>query len=313
MKPAPLFFIGYADGVMADDSSTTIVIDCPAKLNLTLAVAPARADGLHPIASVMAALQFADTIGLRRCAGASTFRRAFDERAPKPHPIDWPIEEDLAYRAHARMQHEANKSLPIHCEIIKRIPAGSGLGGGSSNAAGMLIGLRDLFGLDVPDRRLLEIGASLGADVAFAVHALLGQAAALVTGIGEVIEPLDHLPRVDCVLVFPDGQCPTAGVYRAFDQIGRATDQLEPLIDAWRRGGAVPGAHNDLTEAALRVCPGIKTAMSAIKSQQIEPRLTGSGSALFVIVESQQHAVAIAETFGRAGLKALPTRVLGRA
>ena len=159
-------------------------IRCPAKLNLTLAVGAPRADGLHPIASVMVALQFGDDLRISRAEGESSYTRRFAEDAPKTQAIDWPIEKDLLYRAHALMQETVGQSLLIDCELIKRIPAGAGLGGGSSNAAGMLVVLREIFDLAVSDEQLKSLGQSLGADVGFLVAALLGSRAAIVTGIG---------------------------------------------------------------------------------------------------------------------------------
>ena len=279
---------------------------CPAKLNLTLAVGPPRADGLHPIASVMAALDFGDTLDLEhRSEHASTFKRSWAADAPKPGPIDWPIESDLIFRAHAMMEAEAGRRLPVNCILNKRIPAGAGLGGGSSNAAGMLVGLRRLFELDVPDERLVAIGSTLGADVAFAVHALLGQPAALVTGVGDRIEPLHSPPGFNAVLAFPDGVCPTAAVYQAFDQLhADNADIPDELIKSWRRADTIPAPRNDLTAAAIHVCPEISHTIDAIKSQNLEPRLTGSGSAVFTLVGSQQQAVAIAKAFKNKGVPA---------
>lgn len=287
-----------------------LTLRCPAKLNLTLAVGAPRADGLHPIASVMVALDFGDDLQLRRLNdGPSTFTRTFADDAPKPQPIDWPIESDLAYRAHAAIESHTGRALPISCTINKRIPAGAGLGGGSSNAAGMLVGLRELYSLSTSDRELIDFANPLGADVTFATHALLGQRAALVTGIGDVIEPLDHLPSFDAVLVFPDGTCPTAEVYRAFDRAipKRPSAISDQLVQAWQQANSLPAAHNDLTDAAIEVCPAISNAIHAITAQGLEPRLTGSGSALFALVETQADTIAIAEDIRRDGVLSCAT------
>ncbi|MEO0474606.1 MAG: 4-(cytidine 5'-diphospho)-2-C-methyl-D-erythritol kinase [Planctomycetota bacterium] len=295
--------------------SPTLSLRCPAKLNLTLAVGPPRPDGLHPIASVMVPLDFGDDLHLRRSRnGSSSFTRRFAVDAPKPQSIDWPIDQDLIYRAHAMLE-QANgpngKPLPVECELVKRIPAGAGLGGGSSNAASMLIGLRQLFGLPVSDDSLLTMAEQLGADVAFSLHALLGTPAALVTGIGEVIEPLSNVPAFDCVLIFPDGNCPTGAVYRAFDEsLDERTEIAPELIRSWRAGAEIPPPRNDLAAAASHVCPEIGDTIRAIQSQQLKPRLTGSGSVLFVIPESQEQAIAIAKRFTGMGLNVCTTRRL---
>lgn len=284
-----------------------MTIHCPAKLNLTLAVGSPLADGLHPIASVMVVLDFGDDLHLRRLdVGPSTFDRHFVADAPKPQPIDWPIESDLAYRAHALLEQAVGRALPVACVINKRVPAGAGLGGGSSNAAGMLVGLRNLFELPLTDEALLSIAQSLGADVIFLVHAMLGQSTALVTGIGEAIEPMDTLPAFDVVLVFPDGICPTDAVYNAFDMdlAGSHKEIPSGLIKQWLAPGHLPEAHNDLTIAAAKHCPAITSTIDAITSLQLEPRLTGSGSCVFANVDSKQEAVAIAEKLAQAGLHA---------
>lgn len=298
----------YLAPMPTPDTSTTLTTRCPAKLNLTLAVGAPRPDGLHPIASVMVALDFGDDLHLRRLeTGPSHFTRRFADDAPKPQAIDWPIESDLVFRAHALLQKEVGHALPITCTLDKRIPAGAGLGGGSSDAAGMLVALRTLFDLPLSDGQLLSLAKALGADVTFLVHALLGQRAALVTGIGQAIEPITTLPELHCVLVFTDGSCPTPAVYRAFDQ---ATDHpqaiADHLVQDWADARCIPPAHNDLTQAAMQVCPAIADAIQVITSLQLKPRLTGSGSALFVVVDSKQETLAIAEKLEQHRLAACP-------
>lgn len=291
--------------------NNTLRLACPAKLNLTLAVGPPRDDGLHPIASVMAAIDLCDDLRLEAIAqGPSRFERGWADDAPRRQPIDWPIESDLIYRAHALLEREAGRALPIVATLTKRIPAGAGLGGGSSCAAGMLVGLRRLFDLPIDDAQLIELGATLGADVSFAVHALLGRRAARVTGIGEVIEPIDTLPAFDAVLILPDGACPTAAVYRAYDATGRhrSMDQVAELAERWLTIDALPGPLNDLTDAAMAVCPAIGDAVSALHGLGVRPRLTGSGSALFVPVAARAAANRWVQKATQAGLTAVAAR-----
>lgn len=293
-----------------------IEIHCPAKLNLTLAVGTPRADGLHPIASVMVALAFGDSLSLARPTmptSQSTIRRRFANDAPKSQAIDWPIERDLMFRAHALMQDEVGEALPIDCRLTKRIPVGAGLGGGSSNAAGMLVGLRKHFGLAVSDARLVELGQTLGADVGFLVHAHLGCRAALVTGIGEVITPLPTSAKRGIVLIFPEGTCPTAKVYGAFDE-GHGTPtpiaRLAEYGQQWEAADQLPKPMNDLADAAAEVCPEIENAKESLLKLNYKSDLTGSGSALFVLSENACEARQIAEQTRKAGLAAIATRFL---
>ncbi|MBX2851992.1 MAG: hypothetical protein KTR15_09630 [Phycisphaeraceae bacterium] len=301
-----------------------ISVICPAKLNLTLAVGAPRADGLHPIASVMVTVGFGDQLTMTPSHDkTSRFTRVWHETAPRPTPIDWPIGSDLIVRAHAVMEQVADKPLPVEVALTKRVPVGAGLGGGSSDAAGVLLSLRRLFGLPIDDKQVLEVAGSLGADVVFAVHAMtqsdrsmppsLGHKAALVTGTGDMIEPINSLPAFDALLIFPDGACPTGEVYATFDasdNTARPDSELAELADRWRHASGLPAPMNDLAKAAAKTCPPIEHAMQTLAAQGVQAYLTGSGSALFTIVGSQQHAVAIAESLANNGLAACPTSYL---
>ena len=140
------------------------------------------------------------------------------------------------------------------------------------------------------------------------MRAILGQSAAMVTGIGEVIEPIDNIPPFDCVVVFPDGQCPTPAVYRTFDELNLAASIPATRTHDWTTSPRIPRPHNDLLDAAKAVCPSIADAMQAIEGLGLEPRLTGSGSALFVIVESKDQAIAIADAIRKTGIAACDSR-----
>ena len=289
-----------------------ICIPCPAKLNLTLAVGAARADGLHPIASVMVPLRFFDTLCLTRLdSHSSEFKRTLAPACPRPSPIDWPIEKDLIYRAHALLESEVGKRLSIKCELSKVIPTGAGLGGGSSNAAGMLVGLRSLFHLEITDKRLVELGMSLGSDVGFAVLACIDHHPRLVTGVGEIIQAIPALPGFDLVLIFPDGVCPTGKVYAAFDarpEHARSAAALSALADDWRDCTDLPQPMNDLAEAAKVVCPAVREAVDQLGGMGLEPELTGSGSTLFVRADSAENAQKIAADAIKHQLPAIVTR-----
>lgn len=278
----------------ANSDEQRIAIKCPAKINLTLAVGAPREDGLHPIASVMTTVELSDVLTLSKLkAGPSTFDRVFDPACPRPGVIDWPIERDLACRAHALIEAEAGKPLAVHCKLTKMIPTGAGLGGGSSNAAGMLVGLRDLFRLPITDHRLVALGCALGSDVGFAVSAALGCGSALVMGVGDMIEPLPAVGADWVVLLFPEGACPTRRVYNAFDEMTptpRTSTELEALAADWRRLTTPPEPINDLAPAAIRVCPAIGSVIDAMAAHGHAAQVTGSGSALFVLAHDAARA-----------------------
>lgn len=313
-----------------------------AKLNLALAVGaplPASAGqkaGFHPIESWFACIDLHDNLEVERLAsGPSSFRIEWAGDAPRPSPIDWPIEKDLAVRAHAALERALSGSLPVSAVLRKRIPVGGGLGGGSSDAAAMLRALDQLFDLRLPTAALASIGASLGSDVPFFVddRAPDGRAVplparpAIVSGLGERIE---RLPRVEghLVLLLPPFGCPTGAVYRAFDagnpeplNPGRAavvaasatsggTGEAGSGTGSGGRTGSGSGGagafqtlpfFNDLTDAACRVQPDLAPLIDAARRLLGRPvYMTGSGSTLFVPEASAPAAADTARRLGEA-------------
>ena len=127
-----------------------------AKRNLALSVGPPRAgDGYHPIASWMARVDLADDLTLTRLDDGDLSRYAivWHEEALRPTPIDWSITKDLAVRAHLLVQEHLGTEMPVQLKLENRIPVGGGLGGGSADAAAMLLALDELFGLDLGRER----------------------------------------------------------------------------------------------------------------------------------------------------------------
>jgi 4-diphosphocytidyl-2-C-methyl-D-erythritol kinase len=312
------------------DTATPLQLSSPAKVNLALSVGPPSsapdAGGLHPIASWMVALTFGDRVSLATLPDGepSRFDRTFApgsdaNSAPAAQSeVDWPLEKDLAFRAHALVEGFAERPLPVHAQITKRIPAGAGLGGGSSNAAAMIVGLNQLFGLHMQGGDLIELGRRIGSDVPFFIMAGNGVASALVSGFGEKVSPLPLRQTLHLVLVFPPCACPTGPVYAAFDRLCdkrggcpppdvarvRQLSEQSPLPPA--------GPFNDLADAAFEVQPALWSAFERVReSLNLPVHVTGSGSTLFVIAPSALTAEALArKTTALTGLPALATRTL---
>lgn len=271
-------------------------------MNLALAVGPPRpGDGYHPICSWFAPINLSDNLALERLPEGAPSRYAI-EWAPdalRRSPIDWPIEKDLAVRAHRALEQHVARPLPVSMRLTKRIPVGGGLGGGSSDAAAMLLGLRELFELPLTDEALREISRPLGSDIAFFIADL--PRPALVEGLGDVISPL---PRTEgfLILLLPTFGCPTGPVYKAFDALGPG-----PIRDAEVRGMAATHTanlvsaplFNDLAAAAERVVPEL--AMLRGRAQRALDRpihITGSGSTMFIVCRDEADQSAIARTAG---------------
>lgn len=262
-------------------------------MNLALAVGPPRAgDGYHPIASWMHPIDLCDDLLVTRLEDDRLSRYAilWHDNAPRKSPIDWSITKDLAVRAHQALEAEAGRPLPVQLKLDKRIPVGGGLGGGSSDAAAMLLAVRELFELPVSDERLAQIALKLGSDVAF----FLAPGPALVEGVGERLERLAPAAG-DLLLLLPLFGCPTGDVYRAFDaglsrdhrlrddEVRRLMAQLSP---------ADAELFNDLALSAERVAPELgelrRRVSEAIAGRPVH--VTGSGSTLFILLAGDPDA-----------------------
>lgn len=281
--------------------ASPLVIQCPAKVNLSLSVgAPDPQRGLHPIASWMVALRFADELTLER-ADAGTFDIQFVEGR---HQVDWPLENDLAYRAHGAIESHVGRPLPIALRLAKHIPPGAGLGGGSSDAAGVLVGVNQLFNLELDRDVLIALGLRLGSDVGFLVAALWGEPSMLVRGFGDRFEPLPLDQTLHLALIFPGFGSPTGPVYAAFDR-------LHP--DARVNVRALRGEpFNDLAAAACHVTPRLGQIQAALRQTLRMPvHITGSGSTLFVIADDDAHAKRIArQVETEHGLRSVATQTI---
>ncbi len=265
-----------------------------AKLNLALAVGPPMPPkGYHPIASWFLTIDLHDTLTLERLPEGQVSR--FDIRwaadAPKKTPIDWPVEKDLAARAHALLEERAGRALPIALTLDKRTPVGGGLGGGSSDAASAMVGVNKLFDLGLSRAALAGLSMRLGSDIAFFLDEGPIARPALVTGLGDRVERLPPLPTAEVILLVPPFGCPTGPVYGAFDRAPTANadeSRVRAIIAAAHTSGAIaPGAlFNDLAEPACIVEPRLRETLGALRAA-VGPstpiHVTGSGSTMFCV------------------------------
>lgn len=221
-----------------------IRIEAPAKLNLHLCVGDRRPDGFHDIESLFLALAFGDVLYLETAPATGKFSQEIDmewqfSRENSPPPAI-PPEKNIIFRAVSLFRNRTGWDRGLRIRVEKRIPLGSGLGGGSSNAAAALLALSLLFsqetdspGHSSPDRRpasrrpeaLLEMGASLGSDVPFFLYSTDHRsAAAWVSGRGERVQPL-ALPKAArslfLVLVYPGFSSDTAKAFGLIDKYRR--------------------------------------------------------------------------------------------
>lgn len=261
-------------------------IPAPAKINLFLHVTGRRADGYHELQSVFRLVDWADTLHLevRRDGRLSRedLRCADDASPPLP-------EDDLCLRAARALQAASGCPLGAHIVLDKRIPQQAGLGGGSSDAASTLLALNRLWGLEWPRDALIRLGARLGADVPF----FLGGRNAWVEGIGDRLTPID-LPAACYAIVKPSAGTATAAIYQASD-LERSTPLviMQRFVDATAADPVRPWGRNDLQPVATRLCPDVAAALDRLTRLGLQPRMTGSGSAVFAVVPSEVEAAAV--------------------
>ena len=253
----------------------------PAKVNFVLHVGRRRGDGLHQLASLFAPLELADELII-----------APSDRDEVVAPgVEGP---NLVQHALAAFRTRAALS-PLRVTVEKRIPVAGGLGGGSADAAATLRAANRAAGEPLSLQELQRLGAPIGADV----PSQLDPAPALVTGAGEVVEPL-ALPELWLVLVPSAEGLSTAAVYAEHDRSAEPREPLDP--DALRglagAGAAAlaPAMENDLEEAALSLRPELKATLEALNDAgALKARLTGSGPTAFGLFEDRPGAEAAAD------------------
>jgi 4-diphosphocytidyl-2-C-methyl-D-erythritol kinase len=244
-------------------------IQAPAKLNRFLAVLGRRSDGFHDLELVTTVLDGAAGLeDMVEAEAAAVLSLAIGGPFGEGLVAD---ESNLVVRAWRLLEGEARRPLPASLKLTKRIPHGAGLGGGSSDAAAALRLGRDLFGLDLDDGKLLQLAAQLGSDVPLF---LLG-GTVLGLGRGERVFPLRPIPLEPILLVHPGLHVGTPSVYRALSQVGHPLPEPCPSLAE----GIAPPWRNDLTGAAIWVCPPLAKVRSALMESDGEPLLCGSGSA----------------------------------
>ena len=245
----------------------------PAKLNLFLRITGRRTDGYHLLQTVFQLLDWGDDIALRTRADGRIERH---RGAPGVGARD-----DLAVRAALALRAATGCGLGAEIDINKRIPLGGGFGGGSSDAATVLVGLNRLWGLHRTDDELACIGLALGADVPMFVHGR----SAFAEGIGERLVPL-ALPRRWFLLVDPGFGVSTAELFQAPD----LTRDAPPTTIADFLSGSVSG--NAFEPVLRKRSPWIGAALDALASFGT-PHVTGTGAGLFLAFDDPARADAV--------------------
>ncbi len=245
----------------------------PAKINLFLHITGQRADGYHTLQSVFQLLDFYDTIHLKTTKN-SEIKRVNDINGV-------PENQDLCALAASALQQKTGCNLGVEFEVEKRIPMGGGLGGGSSNAATVLLALNHLWQLNLGRQDLMQIGLTLGADVPVFIF---GQSA-WAEGVGEILSPIDLKPSYYVVLT-PPVHVSTRDIFAN----STLTKDTKPLKMAdFSRDVKSAVFKNDLETVVCKEFPAVASTLSWL-NQYGEAHMSGSGASVFVAVNSKQQA-----------------------
>ena len=245
----------------------------PAKINLFLHVTGRRADGYHTLQSAFQLLDFSDTVYLKI--------RTDNQILRIKDVAGVPAQQDLCVRAAAALQKATNCQLGVEIAIEKRIPMGGGLGGGSSDAATVLLALNRLWELNLSRAKLMKIGLTLGADVPVFVFGRNAWA----EGVGEVLTAID-LPERYFVVLTPQIHVATAEVF-AHPTLTRNTKPLK--IADFSNGAFRDCFKNDLETVVCNEFPAVASTLEWL-NQFGQARMSGSGASVFAAVDSQQLA-----------------------
>ena len=247
----------------------------PAKINLFLHITSKRADGYHNLQTIFQLLNFSDevTFSLRN---DGEIKRIYGNETISP-------DKDLILRSAHTLKKYSKTKAGIDIGVIKKIPSGSGLGGGSSNAATVLIALNDLWNLKLPKSELLDIGQTLGADVPVFVNGH----SAWAEGKGDILTPI-NLPRFFYLVVSINKHISTQEIFT------HKALTMSPVQRKISDFSLVSNPHNDCLDAAIELEGEIQQALNHLDSTENHlgiARMTGSGCCVFIAFENKEDAV----------------------
>jgi len=254
-------------------------VSAPAKLNTFLHVVGRRADGHHLLQSLFVLLDWADTLHFERRSDGQLHRHDLSVALPA---------DDLCLRAARALQAASGTSCGADISIVKHVPWGAGLGGGSSDAATTLLALNRLWGLNWSRAQLHALGLTLGADVPF----FIGGHNAWVEGIGEQLTPVD-VPEQTFVLIKPTVSIETRAIF-SHPLLVRDTPRAilegfdaDELLRITSPQGSDDWGRNDLQAVAELLHPEVREAAAVLQRCYGNSRMSGSGSVVFARVASK--------------------------
>jgi 4-diphosphocytidyl-2-C-methyl-D-erythritol kinase len=287
---------------MSAAQSSIATILAPAKINLYFNITGRRADGYHLVDSLVGFTTLGDTLTIRAGEPLDVVSDGiFADWMPPPY-------KNLVYQAAQLLADAAKVQARAQITITKNLPVAAGIGGGSTDAAAAMKALVALWGIPEDSVDLQALGLTLGSDVPACLLAHTTYAG----GIGEVLEEAPKLPKAGIVLVNPGVALVTSSVFQArrggFNPPDRFTKAPK---DAASLAKLLAERDNDLTDAAIRLCPIIRSVLSALETAPgcHLARMTGSGATCFGVFDDLAAAQAAADAVERDGWWVAPTEL----
>ena len=264
-----------------------------AKVNFTLEVLGVRPDGYHDLRSVVVPVSLADEVVLEPAEDVTLLESL-------------KAEDNLAVRAARLLQRVSGRKDGVSITLAKRIPVGGGLGGGSADAAAVLNGLNEMWGLDIPRKELAALGAEIGSDV----PALVLGGTVLMEGRGERVSPITFYPSpftFHLVLANPGTFCSTPEIFKAFNEPLRNRPEIlynmRLAMQAGDSAAVARALQNDLSATAMRLHPEIEVARRRLEEAGcLGVAMSGSGATVFGIARAAAEAGRIARELEAEGL-----------
>jgi 4-diphosphocytidyl-2-C-methyl-D-erythritol kinase len=267
---------------------TRLTIQAPAKVNIHLEIHQRRSDGFHDLRSIFQQISLADTIDIRIETAA-----VFSCRISGTLGI--PESENSMYRAASKFYHAIGKGVELRISCTKRIPMQAGLGGGSSDAAAVLKALNEVEGNPLSLKELSAIGAAIGSDVPFFLHG----PAALVSGRGEVVEPITARGDLSGLLLIPPFGVSTPEAFRDLDAYrvrnrpkNTEIQSAEELARQYHAPVASWGFSNDFAPVLYEAYPDYQFLREILMDEGFTfLTISGSGSSMIGITDTVTHVI----------------------
>jgi 4-diphosphocytidyl-2-C-methyl-D-erythritol kinase len=279
----------------------SVTVRAPGKINLHLAVGDLRDNGYHDLTTVFHAVSLFDEVTVRN---ADVLSLEISGEGAERLPVD---ERNLAWRAAEVMAEHVGRAPDVSISIDKCIPVAGGMGGGSADAAAVLVALNSLWELGIPRRDLHTLAAELGSDVPFALHG----GTALGSGRGEELATVLARTTFHWVLAFADGGLSTPKVFGELDRLREVgapprIDNPEPVVAALAAGDPeqlAPLLGNELQPAALSMKPALRRVLRAgVEAGALAGIVSGSGPTCTFLCRSASSAVDVGTELSGAGV-----------